>query len=153
MKRYTFLGMKRYTFLGSGKQTLKLSCAYQVVLVVRNPPTNAGDIRQKHAGSLGWEDPPEEGMATHSSSLAWRILWTEEIGGYSTQVHKGSNTTEMTQHTSMRKYYTLTRILILEKKSTILNSRCGETGTLIHCSRKQKTVQSLWKTTWQFYKN
>ena len=30
--------------------------------------------------SLGWEDLLEEGMATHSSSLAWRILWTEEPG-------------------------------------------------------------------------
>ena len=28
--------------------------------------------------SLGWEDPLEEGMATHSSILAWRIPWTEE---------------------------------------------------------------------------
>ena len=31
--------------------------------------------------SLGQEDPLEEGMATHSSILAWRILWTEEPGG------------------------------------------------------------------------
>ena len=31
--------------------------------------------------SLGWKDPLEEGMATHSSILAWRILWTEEPGG------------------------------------------------------------------------
>ena len=30
---------------------------------------------------LGWEDPLEEGMATHSSILAWRIPWTEEPGG------------------------------------------------------------------------
>ena len=30
--------------------------------------------------SLGWEDPLEEGMATHSSVLAWRIPWTEESG-------------------------------------------------------------------------
>ena len=30
---------------------------------------------------LGWEDPLEEGMTTHSSILAWRIPWTEEIGG------------------------------------------------------------------------
>ena len=30
---------------------------------------------------LGWEDPLEEGMATHSSVLAWRIPWTEEPGG------------------------------------------------------------------------
>jgi len=32
-------------------------------------------------GSLGWKDPLEEGMATHSSILAWRIPWTEEPGG------------------------------------------------------------------------
>ena len=31
--------------------------------------------------SLGWEDPLEEGMKTHSSILAWRIPWTEEPGG------------------------------------------------------------------------
>ena len=31
--------------------------------------------------SLGQEDPPEEGMATHSSILAWRIPWTEDPGG------------------------------------------------------------------------
>ena len=31
--------------------------------------------------SLGWEDPLEEGMATYSSTLAWRIPWTEEPGG------------------------------------------------------------------------
>jgi len=31
--------------------------------------------------SLGWEDPQEEGMATHSSMLAWGIPWPEECGG------------------------------------------------------------------------
>ena len=31
--------------------------------------------------SPAWEDPLEEGMATHSSILAWRIPWTEEAGG------------------------------------------------------------------------
>ena len=31
--------------------------------------------------SLGWDDPLEEEMATHSSILAWRIPWTEEPGG------------------------------------------------------------------------
>ena len=30
---------------------------------------------------LGWEDPLEKGMATHSNILAWRIPWTEEPGG------------------------------------------------------------------------
>ena len=38
--------------------------------------------RETWVRSLGWEDPLEEDMATHSSILAWRILeWTEEPGG------------------------------------------------------------------------
>ena len=47
--------------------------------VVKNLPANEGDIRVR---SLGWEDPLEEGMATHSSILAWRIPLTEESGPY-----------------------------------------------------------------------
>ena len=34
-----------------------------------------------NAGDLGREDPLEKEMATHSSILAWRIPWTEELGG------------------------------------------------------------------------
>ena len=36
---------------------------------------------QETQETQGWEDPLEKGMATHSSILAWRILWTEEPGG------------------------------------------------------------------------
>ena len=54
--------------------------AFQVALVVKNPPANAGDIRDVDL-TLGREDPLEEGMATHTSILAWRIPWTEEPGG------------------------------------------------------------------------
>ena len=51
--------------------------ASQVVLQVKNPPVNAGDIRD--AGqSLGQEDFPEKGIETHSSIPAWKIPWTEE---------------------------------------------------------------------------
>ena len=54
--------------------------ASQVALVVKNPPANAGDVRD--LGSIpGSEDPLEKEMATHSSILAWRIPWTEEPGG------------------------------------------------------------------------
>ena len=43
------------------------------------------------------EDPLEEGMATHSSILAWRIPWTGELGGLvHSIVMKGSDTTEAT---------------------------------------------------------
>ena len=37
----------------------------------------------------GWEDPLEEGMATHSSILAWRIAWTEEPGGLQSMGSQG----------------------------------------------------------------
>ena len=43
---------------------------------------------------LGWEDPLEKEMATHSSILAWRIPWTEELGGLESTGHKESDTTE-----------------------------------------------------------
>ena len=38
-------------------------------------------IQASWVQSLGWEDPLEKEMATHSSILAWRIPWTEEPGG------------------------------------------------------------------------
>ena len=37
-------------------------------------------MRETQVQSLGWEDPLEKEMATHSSTLAWRILWREEPG-------------------------------------------------------------------------
>ena len=51
-----------------------------MALVVKNPPANAGDVRDM-GSNLGLEDPLEEGMATHSSIPAWRIPWTEDPGG------------------------------------------------------------------------
>ena len=44
--------------------------------------------------SLGQEDPPEKGMATHSSILAWRIPWTEESGRLRSMGPKKLDTTE-----------------------------------------------------------
>ena len=51
-----------------------------MTLVVKNLPANIEDKKMR-IQSLGWEDPLEEGMATHSSILAWRIPWTEEPDG------------------------------------------------------------------------
>ena len=48
--------------------------------MVKNSPANAGDIRDV-ASIPGSGDSLQEGMATHSSILAWRIAWTEEPGG------------------------------------------------------------------------
>ena len=47
-----------------------------VAQLVKKPPA----IWETWVRSLGWEDPLEEGMATHSSILAWRIPRTEEPG-------------------------------------------------------------------------
>ena len=56
---------------------------------------NVGDP----GSNLGWEDPLEKGMATHSSILVWRIPWTEEPGRlYSPWGYKESNTTERLTH-------------------------------------------------------
>ena len=38
------------------------------------------ETQEMQVGSLGWEDPLEEGIATYSNILAWRIPWTEEPG-------------------------------------------------------------------------
>ena len=39
-------------------------------------------MQETRVWSLGWEDPLEEEVATHSSIFAWRITWTEEPGGF-----------------------------------------------------------------------
>ena len=54
--------------------------ASQVALVVKNLPANAGDARAIGLIPGSREDPLEEGMATHSSILSWRIPWTEKPG-------------------------------------------------------------------------
>ena len=47
-----------------------------VAQMIKNLPA----VQETGVRSLGWEDPLEEGMATHSSVLSWRIPWTEEPG-------------------------------------------------------------------------
>ena len=64
---------------GSGRSTgegigypLQYSWASLVAQLVKNPPA----VQETPVRSLGWEDPLEEGKATHSSVLSWRIPWT-----------------------------------------------------------------------------
>ena len=53
------------------------SCASLVTQMVKNLPA----MQETQLRSLGQEDPLEKGIATHSSTLAWRAPWTEEPGG------------------------------------------------------------------------
>ena len=48
--------------------------------MVKNPPAMQ-EMQKIQIGSLGWEDPLEKEMATHSSILASKISWTEKPGG------------------------------------------------------------------------
>ena len=84
-----------------------------MVLVVKNPPANAGHIRDM-GSVLGQEDLPEEGVATHSSILAWRIpidrqqliisfLGERSLMGYSPQGHNELDMTKETSHRAVKK--------------------------------------------------
>ena len=63
---------------------LQYSWASLVAQSVKNPPT----MRETRVRSLGWEDPLEEGMANHSSILAWRI--SMDRGAWRAAVHEVS---------------------------------------------------------------
>ena len=71
--------------------------------MVKNPPA----MQETAVWSLGQEDPLGEGMATHSSFLAWRTPWTEEPGGL--QVHRVTKSWTRLKQLSMH----VTLILLL----------------------------------------
>ena len=50
-------------------------------LLLAQMVNNLPGMWETQVQSLDWEDPPEKEMATHSNILAWRIPWTEELGG------------------------------------------------------------------------
>ena len=63
--------------------------------MVKNPPA-----KETQGPFLGWKDPLEKDVATHSSILAWEILWTEEPSGLQSMgSQKESNTTSQLNHT------------------------------------------------------
>ena len=63
--------------------------AYLIAQSVKNLPA----VQETWVNFLGWEDPLEKEMATHSSILAWRIPWTEELGGLQSMGLQASDTT------------------------------------------------------------
>ena len=93
----TKLGAQGGDFKEKSHEKLQIFTSHQLSLraslvaqTVKKPST----IQETWVQFLVWEDSLEEGMATHSSILAWRIPWTEEPGGYSPWGHKESDATE-----------------------------------------------------------
>ena len=74
---YTSIYLSIYTRLVVYIHTYTTDPGFPCGLVVKNLP----EIQKTWVQSLGWEDLLEKEMVTHSSILAWRILWTEEPGG------------------------------------------------------------------------
>ena len=58
--------------------------------MIKNPLA----MQETSIQSVGWEDPLEEGMATHSRIRAWRIPWIKEPGGLQSVGHRESGMTE-----------------------------------------------------------
>ena len=75
--------------------------------MVKNPPA----MWETWVLSLGWEDPPEEGTATHSSILAWRIPM--DRGAWWATVHSVAKESDMTEQLSPEH----TRLLLFKKSS------------------------------------
>ena len=71
------LGVQKILCVGERDTHIHTNIITSVAQTVKNLPA----MQETHVRSLGHEDPLEKGMATHSSNLAWRILWTEEPGG------------------------------------------------------------------------
>ena len=61
-------------------QSWETPCQTNRISLVVQTGKNLPAMQETHIQSLGWEDPLEKGMATHSKILAWRIPWTEDPG-------------------------------------------------------------------------
>jgi len=118
-------------------------------LAIKNPPA-MWETQETGVRSLGQEDPLEEGKATHSSILAWRIPWTEEPGRLHT-VHGvvKSQTRLSTQHIQPKRLFPfdVMRSLILSQQSVFKSERRVERG----CGnregstrRKSSTREKCW---------
>ena len=104
--------------------------ASQLAQLVKNPSA----VQETWVWFMGWEDPMEEGMASHSSILTGKIPWTEEPGrSYGPWGHRESDTTETTEPALeiLRKRSLLKQGLHLWLKWGALR-QCGSTSLCRH---------------------
>ena len=94
--------------------------------------------------SLGWKNPLEKELETHSSILAWRIPWTRSLVGYSPRGHKESDTTKWLTHTvAMRVTITAAIWPIPWQWNSAAEGRAGNTLPSPNCQpRTQPSIPS-----------
>ena len=83
----------------------------KVVLCIAQSVKILPAMQETWVGFLGWEDPLEKEMATHSSVLAWRIPWTEEPGSLQFMGSQESDTTQLLKHHDIFKGHNETNVL------------------------------------------
>ena len=88
--------------------------------MVKNLPA----MQETQVQSLDWENPPEKGMATHFSILAWRIPWTEEPGGFQ------SIGLQRVRHESVTKHTFVSATVVIPSSLQILATN-SNTGCLV----------------------
>ena len=72
---------------------------YERTSLVAQTVKRLSTMQETRVRALGWEDPLEKEMAIHSSTIAWKIPWTEKLVGYSLWGRKESDTTEQLHFT------------------------------------------------------
>ena len=119
---------------------LQYSWASPVAQTVKNPPA----MRKTLVRSLGWEDSLEEGLATHSSILAWRIPWTEELGGLQSVQSGNVRHDWVTKHSTAQSAeeevlltFEATEIQYYIREGLLSNPRCVLAGSTIAVSLKK----------------
>ena len=95
--------------------------------MVKNTPAR----QEMWVQPLVQEEPLEKEMATHSSILAWKILWTEEPGGTHSRGYKESDMTEHTQTHTCVKQMASGNLLYSKRNSAQCSAPCFVSGGLV----------------------
>ena len=96
--------------------------------MVKNLPTSAVDAGDS-SWILGWEDPLEEEMATHSSMPAWKTPWQRSLVGYSPWGQKKSDMTEHAHRSHSRLYHSVST-LAFSSAQNVIPSKCLLLGSV-----------------------
>ena len=78
-----------------------MESAFPIVQLVKNLPAR----QETSVQFLSWEDPLEKGMITHSSILAWRMPWAEELGRLQSMGSQESDITQRLKHQIINRNY------------------------------------------------